>query len=33
MNRLRTKLNFSMEEEVWKRPPTVALVLEHIYGV
>jgi hypothetical protein len=33
MNRLSARLNFEFEEEAWKRPPPVALVLDHIYGV
>jgi len=33
MIRLSSKYNFQFEEEVWKRPPAVALVLDHIYGV
>jgi len=32
INRINAKLNFDMEESVWKRPPAVALVLDHIYG-
>ena len=30
---INSKLNFDSVEEVWKRPPGVALVLDHIYGV
>lgn len=33
MNRLGSKFNFDYEEELWKRPPSVALVIDHIYGV
>ena len=33
MNKLGAKLNFDFEENTWKRPPAVALVLDHIYGV
>lgn len=33
INRLNAKLNFEYEESTWKRPPAVALVLDHIYGV
>ncbi len=33
LNRLNAKLNFEYEEETWKRPPAIALVLDHIYGV
>jgi len=33
MIRLGAKYNFQFEEEVWKRPPAVGLVLDHIYGV
>jgi len=33
INRLNAKLNFEFEEQTWKRPPAVALVLDHIYGV
>jgi hypothetical protein len=33
MNRLGSKFNFDYEEEIWKRPPSVALVIDHIYGV
>jgi hypothetical protein len=33
INRLGAKLNFEFEEASWKRPPAVALVLDHIYGV
>ena len=32
MNRLNSKFNFDNEELMWKRPPAVALVLDHIYG-
>jgi hypothetical protein len=33
VNRINAKLNFEFEEATWKRPPAVALVLDHIYGV
>lgn len=33
INMINSKLNFDSSEEVWKRPPGVALVLDHIYGV
>jgi hypothetical protein len=32
INRLGSKYNFKYEEETWKRPPAVALVIDHIYG-
>ena len=32
INRLGSKYNFKYEEEIWKRPPAVALVIDHIYG-
>lgn len=32
VNRVLAKLNFDFEEAVWKRPPAVGLVMEHIYG-
>lgn len=31
-NRILSKLNFDFEEKVWKRPPAVSLVMDHIYG-
>ncbi len=33
VNRVNARLNFEIEEPTWKRPPAVALVLDHIYGV
>jgi hypothetical protein len=33
VNRVNAKLNFEFEEATWKRPPAVALVIDHIYGV
>jgi len=33
VNRIGCRLNFEFEEPTWKRPPAVALVLDHIYGV
>ncbi len=33
VNRINAKLNFEFEKATWKRPPAVALVLDHIYGV
>ena len=33
INKLNAKLNFEYEEATWKRPPAMALVLDHIYGV
>lgn len=33
VNRVNAKLNFEFEEQSWKRPPAMALLLEHIYGV
>ena len=32
VNRVMAKLNFDFEEKIWKRPPAVGLVMEHIYG-
>ena len=34
VNRVLAKLNFEFEDKVhsWKRPPTVGLVMDHIYG-
>lgn len=27
-----SKLNFDFDEKVWKRPPALSLVMDHIYG-
>ena len=34
VNRVLAKLNFEFEDKAqsWKRPPTVGLVMDHIYG-
>ena len=32
VNRVLSKLNFDFEDKIWKRPPAVGLVMEHIYG-
>ena len=32
VNRVLAKLNFDYDEKVWKRPPAVGLVMDHIYG-
>ena len=33
VNRVLSKLNFDFEEKIWKRPPALSLVMDHIYGV
>ena len=32
VNRVLSKLNFDFEEKIWKRPPAIGLVMDHIYG-
>ena len=32
VNRVLSRLNFDFEEKIWKRPPAIGLVMDHIYG-
>ena len=32
VNRVLSRLNFDFEEKIWKRPPAVSLLIDHIYG-
>ena len=32
INKVLAKMNFDFEEKVWKRPPAIGLVMDHIYG-
>jgi len=33
VNRILARANFDNEEKSWMRPPSISLVLDHIYGV